>query len=165
MRKGRPYTMAASYVLPARQQSLRKALASMRRGHARTVHFAEDNDRVKHDVLHAMREHGILAVIIEAPRHRTREQPRELCLRAIARSALGNRARSLTFDRDESRVRRDNQVLYEELAKSDLRYEHRKSYEEPLLWAADALAWAWHRDKVWRAKVSDFVVARIVADD
>jgi hypothetical protein len=163
MRKG--YTMAAVYVPFGKQAELRKFLRALPRGGARTVHFAEDNDQVKYGVIRALRDFQLRATIVQAPRGRTREPPRDICLRGVARAALARRARSITFDRDDSREQQDNRVLYQELSKSDVTYQHRKSYEEPLLWLADAIAWAWHRDSMWRGRVREFVMDVVVGDE
>jgi hypothetical protein len=41
-----------------------------------------------------------------------------------------------------------------------LRYDHLKAPAEPMLWVADAVAWAWTHDGRWRAQV-DRLVARV----
>ena len=156
--------MAGVFAPQPAQTDLRKELKKLRRGQARTVHFAEDQDSVKTALLRVMRDHEVRAVVVEAPRHRTREQPRDVVLRQVARASLAYEARMITLDRDDSRVTRDNKVLFEELSKAEIQYCHRKSYEEPLLWTADAIAWAWHRDRHWRARVEEFVVDLVKAD-
>jgi hypothetical protein len=39
-----------------------------------------------------------------------------------------------------------------------VRYDHMHRHEEPLLWAADAIAWAWQRAGDWRDRVRPLVV-------
>ncbi len=35
-----------------------------------------------------------------------------------------------------------------------LAYEHRRAYEEPLLWAADAMAWCYGAGGEWRRRIA-----------
>lgn len=54
----------------------------------------------------------------------------------------------------------DRNVLYRSIratGTTDLRYEHLRAHEEPLLAIPDAIAWCWSRGGTWRARVRELV--------
>ena len=84
-------------------------------------------------------------------------QQRETCVRKLAQCCVAVEAGVVVLDLDESVVSKDRRWLYEELHKSETRYDHLHRHEEPLLWAADAVAWAWQRAGSWRDRVRPMV--------
>ncbi|WP_460702136.1 hypothetical protein [Myceligenerans halotolerans] len=51
----------------------------------------------------------------------------------------------------------DRRILNQELRKTEVRYDHMHRHEEPLLWAADAVAWAWQRGGPWQAAAKGLI--------
>jgi len=157
-RTNRPYTMVMAYVPPGEVTALRGALRRQLFKGQRSLHFTKERDATKRAVLALFVEHGVRAVVVEVPRHHTRETPRDVCIRHLARHAHAADVQALVFDRDESLVPRDRKVLFEELNRSDVGYTHRQRHEDELLWVADAIAWAYTKDATWRSMVNGLVV-------
>lgn len=155
--KSRGYLMAATFVHPRHLQSLRHALRRLRPRGRRSVHFNGAKAELRHAVLDVLAAHDVTAVVVQATGRRGPLQ-RELCVRKVARCCAAEEAGVVVLDLDESVVTKDRRWLYEELHKSDTRYDHMHRHEEPLLWAADAVAWAWQRTGSWRDRVRPMVV-------
>jgi hypothetical protein len=54
--------------------------------------------------------------------------------------------------------------LFQELAKTSIRYDHADRRSDALLWIPDAIAWCWQRGGEWRDKVRDAVTEVIEID-
>jgi len=63
------------------------------------------------------------------------------------------------LERDDSIIVHDRRAIRAARARAaDLvRFDHMRATDEPLLWPADAIAWAWYRDRSWRALVDPIV--------
>jgi hypothetical protein len=155
--KSRGYLMATAFVHPRHLQSLRHGLRQLRPRGRRSVHFNGARDELRHAVLDTLVAHDVTAVVVEATGRRGPQQ-REMCIRKLAQRCLAVEAGIVVLDLDESVVSKDRRWLYEELHKSEIRYDHMHRHEEPLLWAADAIAWAWQRAGDWRDRVRPLVV-------
>ncbi|PUB22254.1 hypothetical protein C8K30_113124 [Promicromonospora sp. AC04] len=121
------------------------------------MHFNGARDELRHAVLDTLVAHDVTAVVVQATGRRGLQQ-REMCVRKLAQHCLATEAGIVVLDLDESVVGKDRRWLYEELHKSETRYDHMHRHEEPLLWAADAVAWAWQRAGSWRDRVRPMVV-------
>jgi hypothetical protein len=70
-------------------------------------------------------------------------------------------AHRLVIESQQGQDARDKQIIFATLrergAGDDFSYEHMRSYEEPGLWAADAIAWAFGAGRQWRGQVDAFV--------
>lgn len=70
-------------------------------------------------------------------------------------------ARRLVLERDDSLVVADRRVLEARVravgVDGRLRYDHLPPRSEPLLWAADAVAWCWVHQGSWRSAVQPLV--------
>ncbi|MEV4320261.1 hypothetical protein [Actinocrispum sp. NPDC049592] len=87
-------------------------------------------------------------------------QQREACLRALVADVAAIEARMLVLERDDSIADMDNRVLYQQIREHgclELRYQHLRAHEEPLLAIPDAVAWCWQRGGAWRQRVRDLV--------
>ncbi|MFE7505003.1 DUF3800 domain-containing protein [Promicromonospora sp. NPDC057488] len=154
--KSRGYLMAAAFVHARHLQSLRRALRQLRPRGRRSVHFNGARDELRHAVLDVLVAHDVTAVVVQATGRRGPQQ-REVCVRKVAQCCVATEAGVVVLDLDESVVSKDRRWLYEELHKSETRYDHLHRHEEPLLWAADAVAWAWQRAGSWRDRVRPMV--------
>ncbi|GAA2239247.1 hypothetical protein GCM10010413_45830 [Promicromonospora sukumoe] len=154
--KSRGYLMAAAFVHPKHLQSLRRALRQLRPRGRRSVHFNGARDELRHAVLDVLTAHEVTAMVVLSTGRRGLQQ-REMCVRKLAQCCAAAEAGVVVLDLDESVVSKDRRWLYEELHKSETRYDHLHRHEEPLLWAADAVAWAWQRAGSWRDRVRPLV--------
>jgi hypothetical protein len=77
---------------------------------------------------------------------------RRLCLEAIAEDLSVSAVDRLVLDLAEGHVAADKRTLFEATRRlgSKMRYEHRRSKTEPMLWVPDAVAWCYsHRGDWW----------------
>lgn len=161
--KAKGFLLVGVFVASGAVSRLRSALRALRRPGQRSIHFVSERDAVRAAVVRTLVELDVCALIVSAPDRRTPQTPRELCVRTLARTCVETEASFLVLETDRTLVPDDKRWLFEELHKTDVRYDHRERHEEPLLWAADAIAWAWNRDQSWRAKVRPLVLHEIQA--
>jgi hypothetical protein len=155
--KARLFLFAVVMVAPHVVHALRRDLRAARPKGRRDIHFNGARDDVRHEVVRILRQHDVRSVVFRAVNTKGCN-PREDCVRATARLAVSICAHSVVFDRDESLEARDRRWLFQELNKTGIRYDHLHRHEEPLLWAADAIAWCWQRGGDWRDEVRALVV-------
>lgn len=155
--KARSFLFVAVMVAPHAVHLLRRDLRAARPKGRRDIHFNGARDDVRDVVVRILERHDIKAVVLRAVAAKGCN-PREDCVRATARLAVSIAAHSVVLDRDESLEAQDRRWLFQELHKSGIRYDHLHRHEEPLLWAADAIAWCWQRGGAWRDKVRPLVV-------
>ncbi|WP_454852039.1 hypothetical protein [Promicromonospora soli] len=161
--KAKGFLLIGVFVASGAVSSLRSALRSLRRPGQRSIHFVSERNAIRDAVLRTLIERDVSAVVVSAPKQRTTQTPRELCVRTLARTCVERDASFLVLETDQTLVPDDKRWLFEELHKTDVRYDHRERHEEPLLWAADAIAWAWNRDAAWREKVRPLVIHEVEA--
>ena len=106
----------------------------------------------------------IRVVIIESDRGQRDLSARGAHLRALARWAGTASVSRWVIERDESVLAADRHVLT--TAKVDpgvgtLEYLHLAAAQDPVLWAADFVAWSWARGGEFRVGIEPLVVARI----
>jgi len=73
-------------------------------------------------------------------------------MRALLTDAVDAGATRIVIERDESVASADRRIIRDHLLaheSSELVYEHLSAHEEPLLWVADALAWAHQAGGDW----------------
>lgn len=155
--KTRSFLFVAVMVAPHAVHLLRRGLRAARPKGRRDIHFNGARDDLRDEVVEILRQHDVRAVTFRAATAKGCN-PREDCVRATARFAVSIAAHSIVLDRDESLEARDRRWLFQELHKSGIRYDHLHRHEEPLLWAADAIAWCWQRGGAWKDKVQPLVV-------
>jgi len=95
------------------------------------------------------------------PQGTDRVAARRLVLGEIARSLVAADVAAWTLDDVHPAQRlRDRDVMGHVVARHRLVYDHRPNHEEPLLWAADAIAWAFGAGGDWRQRVANVVTVR-----
>ncbi|MGL5929403.1 MAG: hypothetical protein ACRCY8_10735 [Dermatophilaceae bacterium] len=119
----------------------------------------------------AKRAPAILATIVElnpavlihrVPRQMPEMEARRTCVHALARYACRRQVGRVVIDPIDSVVQRDRAWLIEGAHQAGhpaptFAYHHQKRHEEPLLWIADAVGWAWTRGGQLRARVRPVV--------
>jgi len=157
-----PYVLAAVIVAASEVGGVRAAVkraAGELPGSRRRVHFQAESDAVRRKFLGAVSELAITSRVYVA-RERNELQSRGLTLRTLVRDLVDMGASMVVVERDVSLMVHDERVIKTERARlhaqEDLRYELREPVD-PLLWLPDAIAWAWCRDRAWRAAVAGLV--------
>ncbi|GAA3840849.1 hypothetical protein GCM10022243_04000 [Saccharothrix violaceirubra] len=83
---------------------------------------------------------------------------RRACLTAVVRTVLDLGVVRLSLESAQHQDARDRRTIAAVVGKAaDFGYDHFRSSEEPLLWAADALAWCFGAGGEWRRRVEPFV--------
>lgn len=158
--KSRGLLLTAAAVLPGDLQTARSEMRSLLRSGQRRLHFAKEQDGRRKKILDVIDELGPEVVLYDGSRH-AHHQQRRACLEAMMVDLSANGTRMLVLELDDSVVRHDEQVLYEQkrrLACVDLRFEHLRAHAEPLLAIPDAVAWCWQRGSHWKTRVQNLVV-------
>ncbi|GAB2499407.1 hypothetical protein GCM10027063_43730 [Promicromonospora xylanilytica] len=160
--KARGYVLAVVFVPPRDVHTLRAALRGLRAAGSRSIHFHKANNAQRAAVVDALVTYGVSAMIITNRTH-PRTPPREASIRALARQAVQLEVALLVLERDQTIEGKDRRWLFEELNKTSVRYEHRDRHEDPLLWAADAVAWCWQHGEPWRQRATPLIAQHVDA--
>lgn len=134
-----------------------RARAAMR-GHvaagAHRVHFVKERPARRRAILATIAGLGVIVVVIEAPVGCRANEQRHATISELTRWACASGARRIVIERDENSIALDRRVIESALAelpgRRELEYAHVPARSEPLLWIADAVAWAWARGGEWR---------------
>jgi hypothetical protein len=137
----------------------RTALRGLLLDNQRRLHFTDERPARRRDLLARLAELELAARVYEC---RAREpQARPAVLRraledlgdlGVQRLVIESRAGRDRFDRETIRSEQRAGSLPQDLA-----YEHLLPHEEPLLWVADGVAWAWGAGGDWRRRVEPIV--------
>ncbi len=140
---------------PHEVRAARKSVARLKARGQRRVHFAEESDQRRRQLLTAVLELPI-SVDIYLARERDQVASRNAILKLMVSQLGAAGVRRVTFDSRHGQDHRDRSIIHRALSPNSripLLYEHRESAHEPLLWVPDAIAWAWGRDGTWQSRV------------
>ncbi|PZR52397.1 hypothetical protein DNL40_12030 [Xylanimonas oleitrophica] len=103
-----------------------------------------------------------VVAVKDVNRARTAMQARGRCVRRLAQDAIAMDIARVVLDPIDSVVDRDRSWLIQGAREAGrpappFAYHHQKRHEEPLLWIADAVGWAWARGGKLRAAVDSVV--------
>jgi hypothetical protein len=150
------YLLGTALVMnPDELGRIRTELRDLRRPGQRRFHFSKESDARRRELLSALISTGIRARVYSCPAA-TREA-RAACLNALVADIVPAGARRLVLESRESMNRLDTQVVSSALRKygeGQLQYLHLRPQEEPVLWVADAVAWAVGAGGDWRRRVA-----------
>jgi hypothetical protein len=133
---------------------IRSGLRSLCRPGQRRVHFAKEQDARRRVLLSAIVQMEISARVYSAPG--SVRDSRATCLSALVADIVPLGARRLVIEGRESMNHLDVLILDAALRKhgvGGLEYQHLRPHEEPVLWAADAIAWAVGAGEEWLRRV------------
>jgi hypothetical protein len=159
--KRQSYVMVAVGLGSAQVGSARAVVRGLRAAGTRRVHFQSENDMARRRFLDRVAlmhlEHGMWVRVYVTSGRKELENRRAILTRMVD-DLVEARADRLVLERDDSTVVHDEQAIKRARADTraigSLRYDHLRSSEEPMLWVPDAIAWAWCRDRAWRALVA-----------
>jgi hypothetical protein len=147
------YLVAAVLVEAADLDRIRRIVRGLRKPGQRRVHFAKESDPRRRQVVSALVELDLRVRVYES------DGPdvvaRATCLGRLVDDLLLLGVDRLVLETLESQEAADRRTIYERLrgASGTLAYEHRRSFEEPLLWVADAAAWCYGAGGDWRRRI------------
>lgn len=151
------YLVCAVFVAPAELHGVRRLMRQSLRPGERRIHFVKEQPSRRRLLLSALGTTSLRARIYSA----TGPAPaaRHACIEQLVQD-LGSREGGCTRLVIESRDGRDEQdrhTIFTSLragqGPADLSYEHFRPHEEPLLWPADAICWAYGAGGDWRRRV------------
>lgn len=158
-----PTYLLAALVRPANIAQVRQEMAGMVLPRQRRIHFNNERDSRRSQIMARVAELPIEAAVYEACDAANQKVARRDCLAALVRDHIARDVRHLVLERDDSLVEFDRERLRAELqagnASDRMRFHHARAFEEPLLAIADAVAWCWGRGGHWRVKAKSLVTS------
>ncbi|RKN31627.1 hypothetical protein D7044_15040 [Micromonospora musae] len=160
--KERGLLVAAAVVLTRDLAPARKVMRSLILPNQRRIHFHKERDDRRRQIVGAINGIGAQAVILDASDHPNMKAARDASLVRLVAYAGKIGAARLVIEQDDSTIKADRRLLFDEVQKAGLsdtvRYDHLRAHEECLLAIPDALAWCWAKRGRWRAAVQRTVV-------
>lgn len=163
--KAKGYTMVAVAVATHDASTLRQQMRALVLPGQRRIHFTNESDSRRRVILSRLRDLGMQADVVHSD-DRSELAARMSCLAAIVDLAASRGHERIVLERDDSIEQIDRRFLFDRVNRHGLRaalsYTHETAHQEPLLWAADALAWSWTKGGDWRRRIAPMLEA---ADD
>lgn len=155
--KARSYVLAGVVCPSSSLGSVRKLLTGFLLAGQTRLHFSKERRTRKSEIIRALLETPLSAVIIETPKKPSEIEARARVLRRLVRETQELSIDRLVIEQDSSALTLDKRVLSESLSHlghpRELDYAWLPPQQEPLLWATDACAWAWSAGKEWKALI------------
>ena len=155
-----PYFVCAALIHPADLSSARTELRAMRLSGQRRLHFAKERPQRRRVLLKSMSRLPIRIRIYTS----TDKEPvaRTRAIQALLSDLIDLDGRRLVIERREaSQDAREHRQIVAAIqagkAPYELSYNHLASHEEPMLWVADAVAWAYGAGREWRPRVEPLI--------
>lgn len=148
--RGQRYLMACVLVEARHLAEVRRETAELADSRTR-LHFHEELNSKRRVALEAFATMPVSVHVVVCHRQHgvTEFRAREACLSAVVQLLQSQTVPRLTIesrqdDRDDQRT-----IARSRLSAPPLVFDHRRSVREPLLWIADAIAWAYGAGGVW----------------
>ncbi|MFD7159691.1 hypothetical protein ACFV9C_34190 [Kribbella sp. NPDC059898] len=160
------YLLSAAVVPVAELSIARGKLRELCKPGQRRLHMKDENDSRRREILSTLTGLDLQVYLCRASlAGRPVRAGRDECLRALVPALLEHDVSRLVIE-SCNQDRRDNQVIQPMagafVAAGRFAWVHAKPSTEPLLWAADATAWAVGRGGDWRRRVREII--RFTAD-
>lgn len=150
------YIMCAVQVWPQNFAAVRQDMRELRKKGQRRVHMTKEGPRRRRAILCQVAGAPVVADIYISGKPAT--AARHEILSQMVVDLGGTRASLLVLEAMEGQEERDRTSV--RLAQQDgygppgMTYEHMRAAEEPLLWIADAVAWAYGAGGEWRKRIT-----------
>lgn len=153
-RRGSNYLVAAVLVRPREFDSTRRQLRALAKRGQRRVHFQSESDARRRLIIAQLVGSGVQAHVWVCG-HKSDIEARERCLGAIAERLANLGVSRLVIESNQHQDQRDRRVLARALRSCGrpFSYEHMRPTEDPILWAADAVAWCYGAGGDWRRRI------------
>lgn len=163
-----PYLLGAVVVAPGQLSELRRVLRGLRKPGERRIHFHEESPSFRRSLLAEFAATKLVRAWIYISKARRNDVARSRCLTSMLSDLAGIRCTRMVIESREGRDRQDKQTIvqcrYKLPALKPLTYEHMRPYEEPLLWPADGIIWAYGAGKDWKRRVLPMIEKLVDAD-
>jgi hypothetical protein len=147
------YLIAAVLIGTADLDRTRKALRELRKPGQRRVHFAKESDQRRRLIVSCLTGLDLRVRVYESDGPDV--AARAVCLARLVDDLVALGVERLVLETLDSQQVADRRTIYERLRETGggMAYEHRRSFEEPLLWVADAAAWCYGAGGDWRRRI------------
>jgi hypothetical protein len=157
-----PFFLFAAILVPsAHVANLRQLASALVLPRQRRIHFNNERDSRRSQLMAQFIELPIQAVIYQASDRVNEKTARDRCLTALISDHLSRGVLRLVLEREESRLASDRLIIKSEAALAGactFVFEHLRAHEDALLAIPDAVAWCWARGGHWRVKAKQMVV-------
>ena len=160
--RGQRYLMSCVLVEARHLTQVRRATAALV-DEGKRLHFHQELNSMRRTALELIATMPVrVTVVVSSRRHGVSEfHARDACLAEIVRQLQDRSVPRLTVesrqdDRDDERT-----IVRNRRPEPALTFDHRQGQSEPILWVADAVAWAFGAGNRWMPLV-DHVVERVV---
>lgn len=154
------YIICAAIISPDNLRATRSGLREMLLPRQRRLHFATESPQRRRSLLVAMAELPVRALVYTS----SEREPtaRQSAMAALLADLVGLKGQRLIIEhREQSQDRRERAqiaaAIRNRTAPAGLDYRHLKGHEEPLLWVADAVAWAYGAGREWHRRTAGLV--------
>lgn len=125
------------------------------------LHFLHERDGRRRRILHVVTQKVSRVVVVQAETSLPPSRQRQLALSELVSQAVRVGVSRMWIEQDDSVLTFDRKVMFEHScvsgAPDSFSYGWLRPRQEPLLWAADGIAWAWARGGVWHDMVAERV--------
>ena len=150
--KAREFILVATWVAPANLVRVRKAMRSLVPSGRVRIHFKKLTDAQRDRVLGVLSDLPLCCTVVRL-RGLPAPEARAAALQAVLGSAATHGAALVVLETDEPSRAADLTVARGVFAS----VRHLRHFEEPILWASDAVAWCLQRRGPWPAKVEPLI--------
>ena len=154
------YMICAAVISPDDLRAARRGLRGLLLPRQGRLHFVNESPQRRRALLDAMRELPIRTSLYIS----TEKEPiaRRRAMEALLRDLLALGGQRLVIERREaSQDERERRLIATAVqrgaAPADLSYSHLRARDEPLLWVADAVAWAYGAGPQWRPRADPLI--------
>ena len=154
------YMICAAIISPDDLRATRGDLREMLLRGQRRLHFANESPHRRRSLLVAMADLPVRALMYTS---REREPTaRQSAIAALLSDLVDLKGQRLIIEhREHSQNRRERAqiaaAIRNGIAPTGLDYQHLDAHEEPMLWVADAVAWAYGAGGEWRRRAQTLV--------
>ena len=164
--RGELYIVCSVLVSTDGLDTARTTLRSLRAPGQRRIHFATESDGRRRTLLRAM-SHLSTSPVVYVARHPNQVDARGAILAAMVPKLQSSDVRHLVLESRQEQDKRDRSIIHRSVGPHPtppFSYTHCPAPGEPLLWVADAVAWAWGRGGRWRAAIADLDLVTTVEE-
>jgi hypothetical protein len=155
------YVVVAAAVATTDLDATRRSLRGLLLPGQSALHFKDEQDGRRRSLLGSFT--GLQVEGRVYVRHGGNQvAARQACLEALVED-LPSGAERLVLELADGDLAADKRVLYAAQRKhaGTWTYHHMRATQEPVLWAADGLAWAWSRGGSWRSSVTGLITKTV----
>lgn len=142
--KSRGYVFGSVVAQDDQLKELRQRLRSVVKPGQRSIHFSNESDQRRRSLLEMILSLDLVAGVTATNQKDSREG-RNVALTCLLKNAQKSGCHKLVLELDNSSLKGDRRFLGSLRSENQIDFTHLARNEEPLLWAADAIAWSFQR--------------------